>query len=236
MRIVAIVSFVCLALGAFACSGNSETGADAGSTGGADAADGEQERYFPMAVGASWTYRVVDLGTGVVATKMQTVEALEDVGGQHAGTEAFRLRADKSNGYTLSWQQDTGSAIVRLHEQAFDLQDVQKSDEWYLPSKMRMDETSEHLMLDSSYAYTFDEQVTDVALATTTTTTKTETWTVEAIGESVTVPAGTFSCLRLLRVTDTTGVQKRYWFARGVGKVKEEGGMKREELHSFSLP
>jgi len=62
----------------------------------------------------------------------------------------------------------------------------------------------------------------------------TVTWTVEAINESLTVPAGTFSCLKVHRVetpspVDTTGGDNVYWFARGIGKVKETG----PELHEL---
>jgi hypothetical protein len=54
----------------------------------------------------------------------------------------------------------------------------------------------------------------------------------------VAVPAGTFCALRVRRVTSTTlgGSDKTYWFARGVGKVKEEGGNQREELTDHALP
>ena len=51
----------------------------------------------------------------------------------------------------------------------------------------------------------------------------------------LTVPAGTFTCLHLHKVgTDDSTAQKDYWFARGVGKIKESGGQT-EELASYSL-
>ena len=221
---------VCLVLIAGCGGGDESTSTDA------DAGPVAEGRYFPIEVGASWTYRVVDIGTGAVTSKIQTVEALEDVGGDRAGVQAFRLRSQKNNGYTVSWQQDTGEAIVRHHEQSFDLQGSGKTDEWYTPHKLRIDETPDHLAVEASYSNAYQESVTDVALDTTMTASKTESWTVEAVGESVTVPAGTFSCLRLRRVTNETGVQKRYWFARGVGKVREEGGTQIEELTDYSLP
>ena len=61
------------------------------------------------------------------------------------------------------------------------------------------------------------------------------TWTVEAIDEMVTVPAGTFPCLRVHRVepasaVDSTGGDNVFWFARGVGKVKETGPVYHELL------
>ena len=64
---------------------------------------------------------------------------------------------------------------------------------------------------------------------------KAETWTVVSTAETVTVPAGTFTCLHLRRMaTDDPQTQKDYWFARGVGKVKESGGQL-EELSKYTI-
>ena len=58
-----------------------------------------------------------------------------------------------------------------------------------------------------------------------------DTWKVIAVAESVTVPAGTFTALVIEK---TGGTPKRYWFVRGVGKVKETG-TQTEELQSFDV-
>ena len=68
-----------------------------------------------------------------------------------------------------------------------------------------------------------------------TTKDKSDQWTVEALDESVTVPAGTFTALRVYRVGEEDGqASKRYWFVKGVGKVKEVG-KQTEELMSYEL-
>ena len=204
--------------------------------GGASASDGGHgERYFPMEVGMSWSYRVVDVATGEVGAKTQTVEALEDIGGSKSGIAAFRLRSDKPVGYTLSWQEDTGSALVRHLEESYSGSGAGKTAEVYLPGKLRLDESLAHVSMGATFDDTYTEAVTDVATGVTTTVEKTEQWTVEAVDEEITVPAGTFSCLRLRRVNATTGSDKRYWFARGYGKVKEEGASQIELLRSFAL-
>jgi hypothetical protein len=57
-----------------------------------------------------------------------------------------------------------------------------------------------------------------------------------AVDEPVTVPAGTFNCLRVRRrASQQDGSDKTYWFAKGVGKVKEVGGQT-EELTSVTIP
>jgi hypothetical protein len=47
-------------------------------------------------------------------------------------------------------------------------------------------------------------------------------WTVESTSDRVTVPAGTFTCLRLRR-SRKHGEPTLSWFAKGVGLVKEQG-------------
>jgi hypothetical protein len=61
----------------------------------------------------------------------------------------------------------------------------------------------------------------------------TDAWKVVAIGEMVTVPAGTFSAVVIEKVGGTS--TKRYWFARGVGKVREQSGSQIEELTGYMV-
>lgn len=228
------------ALTGLACGGGGdEDGGGAGGggvDGGGGGGGGDELRYFPIAEGARWTYQVVDLGTGASSLKSQEVEAYEDIGGQKAGTMGYRLRSQKDSGYTVSWQEDTGSAIVRHREQSFTADGTQETDEYFTPFKMRLDESAPHLVLDAAYSLSYSEEIHDLLASSDTSNDKSENWLVEAVDEEVTVPAGTFTTLRVFRSNDGTGVQKRYWFARGVGKVKEEGGSQREVLTDYSLP
>ena len=220
-----------LAVALGACGG----GDDDAQTDGPPVGDGGQGRYLPLAMGATWTYRVTDPVSGAVANKSSTVEAYEDIGGDKAGTMGFRVRTEKLDGRTVSWQADTGTSIVRHREQTFDLAGAMIAEEYYTPFKLRVDESPAHLMMGAAWTEAFTEKHTDMATGTTTTM-KMDAWTVEAVAESVTVPAGTFSCVRLHRVGQAMGQSdKTYWFARGVGKVKETGGQT-EELVSYSIP
>ena len=64
--------------------------------------------------------------------------------------------------------------------------------------------------------------------------TKTENWTVEAVDVQISVGAGTFTCLQIRKQDAGGGVDKVYWFARGVGKIKETGGQE-EALSTFDV-
>ena len=187
-------------------------------------------RYMPLDTGRSWTYRVTTSNGS--QTKTQAVGPLEDVGGAKAGTLAYRVTTTKASGMVVSWQEDTGTAIVRHREQ--DLAGGGQTDELYWPHHTRLDEDPLHLAPRATWPETFDEVAVDLATMQSTTVTKTETWTVEADAEGVAVPAGDFCALRVRR-TSTLGSSKTYWFARGVGKIKEQTSAgDSEELASFT--
>jgi hypothetical protein len=190
------------------------------------------DSFLPLVTGATWTYRITDSGTGAVADKTNLVGPLEDVGGMKAGTMAFKVTTDKLDGQTVSWQERMGNLVIRHREQSFDLAGTMTREEWYDPYKLRLDESPEHVMAGAAaYVQSYNELVT----GTTMPVAKSETWTVLAVNQSVTVPAGTFECLVLRRTGGTGAADKTYYFARGVGKVKEEGGQL-EELVSFNIP
>jgi hypothetical protein len=208
---------------------------DVDSGGTVECATALSERYLPLTVGASWTYDVTDLSVpgSLPVAKATTVEGFESVGDRKDGTMAFRIRTEKASGSTTSWQEDRCTSIVRHREQSYSASNLMESDQFYMPSKLRIDETAEHLAVGARWTVSYDEVEVD-PVAGETTVSKDETWSVEAVGESITVPAGTFSTVQLRKVTSGEA-DKRFWFAAGVGKIKEEGEQ-REELRAFNLP
>jgi hypothetical protein len=198
---------------------------DAGSTACATPA---AERLLPLAVGRRWTYQVSEDG-GPATIKATTVEILEDVGGTKAGTVAYRVRTEKIDGVTVSWQEDTCDGIVRHREQSFDLAGALDSDQYYVPGKPRVDDTAAHRTAGATWVTEYTEVEEDPVTGAIKTTSKADRWTVEAVDEEVTVPAGTYRALRLHRVGEEDGqAEKRYWFAPGVGKLREEGSQLEE--------
>ncbi len=64
-------------------------------------------------------------------------------------------------------------------------------------------------------------------------------FTVESTSESEKVPAGTFSdCAKVARFRPDNGDRDRYWFARGVGKIKHVNLVSgaTEELLTYDVP
>jgi hypothetical protein len=66
----------------------------------------------------------------------------------------------------------------------------------------------------------------------------THTFTVLKASTQMTSPAGTFDTVEIQRVDPATKETKLYWFARGVGKVREEtpAAQAVEELVSYQIP
>lgn len=218
-----------LVLGAASCgSDNSGDKADAASC------PPTTGRYLPLVDGASWTHRITDPTDGTISVKTQIVGPIEDLGGDKAGIMAYKLTTTKYGGIVVSWQEDTGDRILRHRE--VDMAGNIQADEIFQPYKLRIDETAAHTAPGASWVETYDEITDPTGPTPPTTTSKSETWTVEAVDEPVTVPAGTFCALRVRKVS-MANATKIYWFVRGLGKVKEWGDRDRlEELTEYTLP
>jgi len=195
--------------------------------------------YFPLAVGAAWTYRISS-PTATTADKMTTVEALEAEDGMN-GPMAFRIRNEALDGTNINWEQLSGTAIVRYRQHVVDASDNVLIDKNYAPSSVDFDESEAHLVAAMSWNETYLETQT-AAPAAGKTKQEFVMWTVEATDDVVTVPAGTFTCIRVRRhhSSSKNPADEVAWYASGTGKVKETGGGtladQTRELVSVRLP
>jgi len=221
-------------------SGSGGTGGSTGSGGtGALAADGAvpmttSGRYQPMVVGATWVYNVTD--TGFAYTKNSAVEAFEDIGGMAAGTMGYKVSETIKTSTQLTWYESTATDVRRHHDQQTDANGVMSSEDWYTPYDLRVDESPEHTMAGATWTLTYmDAHVSASKPASTKTVT--ENWTTDASNEVVTVPAGTFSALKITRTDTANGSSKSQWFVPGVGKIRESNTTGHlEELQSYMIP
>ncbi|HXU63367.1 MAG TPA: hypothetical protein VN962_16830 [Polyangia bacterium] len=194
-------------------------------------------RYQPLAVGAQWVYQVTDTNN-VAYTKSSSIVSFEDVGGAYAGTMTYKLSETVKSSTQFTWYQQTDTDTRRLHDQSLDSTGALSSDDWYAPYNLRIDEAPEHLAVGAMWQLTYQDAQTNAKKGTSKTTTTTENWSVDAVDETVTVPAGTFTAVRITR-TDTAsgGSAKTQWFVAGVGKVREENNSGHlEVLTSYSIP
>lgn len=223
------------ATGAGGTTGTGGTGTGTGTGGTGAPAMPTTGPYQPLTVGATWTYKVDD--KGVKYDKVNLVEALEDVGGQHAGVMAYRVRTTVPSESQLTWYQVSGTQVLRLRDQDLDMTSgAVKSEDWYVPSRLRVDESPDKMMVGATWTLMYMDMHTSLTKGSSTTS-ETDGWKVEAIDETVTVPAGSFLALRLTHVDQSDGSTKSYWFARGVGKVREATTAGHiEELASYQVP
>jgi hypothetical protein len=186
-------------------------------------------------VGNSWTYRVTD--DGVVSTKKTSIEAEEQVGGSgpHRDDKAFKVETLKTDDtdQTISWQLAIGDKVVRYREQSFGATTgkVELEEHWD-PYKLHVDGTADHTRAGASWLEDYKETKMPLGGAASTST-EHDRWSVDQVGATVTVPAGTF--MNAIVLTKAGGADlKTYWYVRGIGKIKETGGQT-EELVSYEV-
>ena len=190
-------------------------------------------RLQPLVIGAHWTYSVTKVGVPA-EQKGNAVEAYEDIGDRKAGIMGYRMKTELLDKNTISWSEDLCTSVIRHREKTYDLANVLQMDTFYQPSKLRIDETAAHLATGAAWTLSFTEIQVNPTTGMAITISKDENWSVVAASESVTVPAGTFTAVHLNKKT-SGNADKDYWYAAGVGKVKETGDQT-EELTAYTIP
>jgi hypothetical protein len=225
----------CALLTAAGCGGTDPTAGDDG-TGGTGGGTIVGKPFLPLAEGNRWVYKVTD--DAVVTEKTTTVGVLEPVSGSgpHAAEMAFKIVTAKGatgTDETISWQALSGARSVRYREQAFGATTGMLTlEEHWSPPKLRVDQSEENTVTGATWLETTSETKLPVG-GQPVTSTVSDRWTVIADDATITVPAGTFENVLHVRKVGGTS-DKQYWWARGVGKLKEEGSQT-EELVSYEV-
>lgn len=221
----------------------SSTGGDPGipvaGDGAGGAPVGSAEPLLPWTEGNSWTYRVTKNGTAT--EKTTTVGALETVGGMgpSAKLKANHVTTAKgagANDRSESWQAPDAQnpdRILRYRELTYDPATGNLQDDVYCdPPKLHIDGSPEHTVKGATWKEQYTESTLTVGMPVTSHAVS-ETWTVVSASETLKVVAGTFTNVIHFRKVGAAST-KDYWYARGVGKLKETGTQV-EELTAYSL-
>ena len=205
--------------------------------GASDPDDVGEGPLLPWQLGNTWTYRVTT-DTEDLGEKVTTVGEEEPVGGTgpHAADLANRVVTSKRGGAdeTVSWQARDGDRVLRYREQSFNATSGALAfEEHWDPYKLHIDGTAERRVAGARWVETYSETKTSPG-GEVTATAVSDTWEVRGVGISVTVAAGTFETVALRKTSGATGTSKDYFYAPGVGKVREVGGQT-EELVSFDV-
>ena len=196
---------------------------------------GEYDSRYPLVDGATWVYAKTTAGGQVLGR-----EEIEAFHVSHEGEDAIMI-VDSPNAdgeWTESVLMRQGSTILRVAKTRqnalgpYSLVD-------YDPGFIRIDDGWEAVGELGDLTYTRTE--TDPGGLNPDVEERGHEWTVNALDEVVSVPAGTFDCISVTRVRTTgatAGETVHFWFAPGVGKVREqrpESG-EIEELLEFDIP
>lgn len=197
------------------------------------------QSLWPLTKDSTWTYDITDYERGGIKyDKVVTVKGPSEVPGTN-GTQAIQVesvQALPTGAYTeLSWQQETNGLVTRLREEDRRGSELLRVTVWS-PATLK----SLSALQNVDWSYTQGAVTEKIAFGDGTVTEEPEKpyrWRVTAVNESVTVPAGTFpNALRVERDRSDKTVNPRiYWLVPGVGKVKEDGDEKLEELRSYSV-
>ncbi len=184
---------------------------------------------LPIAVGNTWTYRVVE--GSEVSTKTQTVveaTTFEGKPGYLLETRKGLIRE------VQSIQAEVDGVLVRYEEKNFKNGELNEWDR-YEPSMVRIDsnQLTEGLVYQTEHVKVSIDPDTAIEVSRVTVQNR---FTVEETADLVEVPAGRFTAIRVKRqdLADLGRGFKTYWYVPGLGKVKETGGQT-EELQSVDL-
>jgi hypothetical protein len=210
-------------------------GANSGGTPAMVSSGGGGPEYAPLSVGLSWTYQVTT-ATGNVSQHPTTVEAMDS--SPAAGQPSFRIRYELPDTTSLRWEQKTGTTVVRYEDHTVDASGTTTATKIYSPSEVVLDESTQHETTGATWVEMYGQAKS--SSKTGKTTQETAQWTVLSAAEMVTVPAGTYTCLKVQRIhsSSSSPSPEVTWYAAGVGKVKETGaGPNNDEtLELVSMP
>lgn len=215
-----------------ACGGsNGGTGTQIDAPGNVD----PMTRFNPWEAGAVWSYQISQAGKPTVTGKTRTIVGLEDVGAPHAGTMAYKVHVQLYSETKDLWEVPMGDLDVSYKVAFYNTSNVLYETDTEDPYRLKLDESAAHTATGAAWSETFSETA---IIPNTAPSTKSETlnWSVVSAAEPITVVAGSYTALHIRR----TNLAKNpvevidYWYAKGVGRLKETGGGTTEELESFT--
>ena len=191
------------------------------------------DSYLPFAAGNTWRYLVDEFDGNPPAVKAQTYTEMMTPD-EETGPVIVQVTTN-NNGSTESWFQQQGTRIVRLRQQDFDLQGNLERTTYYRPHRLRLDETPERLETGVTWTENYVREERDPLDRIVEQENAAEEWTVVSGDTECPEPWNDLRCIHVKRSTIEGGVSlKDYWFARGIGKIREEGGVL-EELVGCTL-
>lgn len=191
--------------------------------------------FFPLAVGNRWVYVEKDnLGVAADMNDTKEITAQEELDGEQ--TYVMVSTPDGRPGVDpivkrFNWLV-TEERVDRVRAEDY-FNDVLLEEHTYDPGFPRFINALQEV--GDNFVLSVTHDCTPVNGTTCTGPVTSEyTWSVESVDAVITVPAGTFACLKIRRQR-AFGNYKEFWYAGGVGKVYEWGDTNTEELLEYDV-
>lgn len=194
---------------------------------------------YPMAVGDYWEYQEVYAdGSDTEFYRREVTDETTMVFDYDVGERQVFVHHITFPGYDkyrYYYVEDDGEEISRVYQERFNGDGDLTTERTFAPPLSRFQRSASEggSWSDSCTRHDIDY----LPVAGEESLAVEYTFEIVSISEQVTVPAGTFDCVLLTR-TDSFGEAKSYYYAPGVGKVKEvsaggDTGDKSEELTEY---
>lgn len=193
----------------------------------------ESKSHYPLIAGSQWVYDVVDAND--VRLREEVVDAKADPDAKGAVQIILQDNEDDKGERTQSQIRRIKSGAFRVHKDIVAKGKTLESVD-YDPGFVRFDEAWLKLKVGESRDYTYKR----ASSLDTSSESRGHRYTLKGKKVRIKVPAGDFTCVHMTRERLTgasAGEIVEYWFAPGVGKVRERrvDSGKEERLKRFTL-
>jgi hypothetical protein len=204
-------------------------------------AGGSLQSHYPLVDGARWSYHHENPNKQAPWDEDDTTTATTDCDGKP--TFILQDEEDAEGEQTSSTLVADGSGVYRVYKEVA-VGGMTALKVSYDPAFLRYDEswmsegTTVTLVDEWTQTCVFSSTAAKCGAGAVAPGQTTHIFTVISMSTQVTVAAGTFDTIEIERVNPDQQETKHFWFAAGVGKVREEdvesGGT--EELTSYDIP
>jgi hypothetical protein len=176
---------------------------------------------WPLTKGSTWTYRITDPSKGVFEKR---VEILGEQGIPDTTMTGTAVLSTQPNKEEMSWQVERNGTVLRLREEDRKQGKLDQVKTWN-PA------TIKSLAREQAQGWSYTSNIRELTYTPVDKTSedkeKSYVWSVTAVNQTLTTPAGTFT--NAVRVERKRGDKFKpeddrvYWLVPGIGKVREEG-------------
>lgn len=175
---------------------------------------------WPLTAGSRWVYELTDEGKPTIQKTVEVVGEQDVPGMPGRRATAVISRQPALEREERSWQVTSGALVHRVREDDYLAGKLDKFTTWD-PDTVKNVALAQEVGWKTTSTIMEREKQAD---GTVETKQRSYHWEVLAKDEAVSVPAGTFKALKVLRTrADDPTKTRTYWLVPGVGKVRETG-------------